>query len=109
MSVEPENTETDDWEVRRPCALSFAIAAVVSYVLFVVGLPVLPWFGAAGVVGFLPGQDLSAAVMMMMFGTAFLAFIGFPFMFTTVFIFSWIVFEERELPDKGPDSLEAQR
>ncbi len=55
MSVEQPNTYDDDWEVRRPSALWFAIAglaplgiaAAVSWILFVIGLPILPGFGAA--------------------------------------------------------------
>ncbi len=55
MSVEQPNTYDDDWEVRRPRALWFAIAglaplgiaAAVSWILFVIGLPILPGFGAA--------------------------------------------------------------
>jgi hypothetical protein len=55
MTDEPNSLSPDDWEFRRPRALWIAIAALaplgiaaaVSYGLLVVGLPILPWFGAA--------------------------------------------------------------
>lgn len=55
MSAEQARTDIDDWEFRRPRALwvamaalaPLAIAAAASYGLLAVGLPILPWFGAA--------------------------------------------------------------
>lgn len=55
MTDEPDSLSEDDREFRRPRVLWIAvaalaplgIAAVVSYGLLAVGLPILPWFGAA--------------------------------------------------------------
>jgi hypothetical protein len=55
MSAGQGNPDIDDWEFRRPVVLwvviaaaaPLLIAAAVSYGLLAVGLPILPWFGAA--------------------------------------------------------------
>ncbi len=55
MTDEANNLSEDDWEFRHPRMLWIAIAAlaplsiaaVVSYGLLGIGLPILPWFGAA--------------------------------------------------------------
>lgn len=55
MSAGQGNPNIDDWEFRRPVVLwvliaaaaPLLIAAAVSWGLLAVGLPILPWFGAA--------------------------------------------------------------
>jgi len=55
MTHGSDSLSEDDWEFRRPRVLwitiaalaPLGIAALVSYGLLVVGLPILPWFGAA--------------------------------------------------------------
>ncbi len=55
MTEEIGSVSENDWEIRRPravwvaiaAAAPLSIAAVASYGLLAVGLPILPWFGAA--------------------------------------------------------------
>lgn len=55
MTIDPNNVLEDDWEFRRPRVLWIAIAALAplgiaaaaSIGLLAIGLPILPWFGAA--------------------------------------------------------------
>lgn len=55
MTDEPDSLSEDDWEFRRPRVLWIAVAALaplsiaaaMSIGLLAVGLPILPWFGAA--------------------------------------------------------------
>ena len=93
------------WFLRRGGPDFDSYDAYVGTALRLVLLTLLIVDVGAGVFEFLnadPGQGMIAVVVFMMLGAAFLAFVGFPVMFTAVFIFSWLVFEKHEYASEYP-------